>query len=164
MNKGNDRLLAVITALRKMPRWVLVLTTVGIIVVLGVAMFMLIPSHPSAENDSSYLNSTGLAFSVFLKLGIIVVIIIGLAIVIKQMQSKMRVEKTEQISILETIHLSPHRSIYLLRVENEKILIGATDQNISTLLNLKAGVSIQNNNLDEQKDSFSDLLSKAQGK
>ena len=163
MNKGNERLLAVLAALRRMPRWALVLTTLGIIIVLGVAMFMLIPSQTSTVGDTSYLNSAGLAFSVFLRLGIIIVIIIGLAIVIKQMQSKMRIEKTDQISILETVHLSPHRSIHLIRVDNEKLLIGATDQNISTLLHLSnIDTSIDSNNL-ENNQSFSDYLSKAQG-
>ena len=163
MNRGNERLLAVLAALRRMPRWALVLSTVGIIIVLGVAMFMLIPSQTSAVGDDSYLNSTGLAFSVFLKLGIIVVIIIGIAIVVKQMQTKMRVEKSDQISILETVHLSPHRSIHLIRVDNEKLLIGATDQNISTLLhltNLDASIASDAN---DKNPSFSDYLSKAQG-
>lgn len=163
MNKGNERLLAVLAALRRMPRWALVLTTMGIIIVLGVAMFMLIPSQTSTVGDTSYLNSAGLAFSVFLRLGIVIVIIIGLAIVIKQMQSKMRIEKTDQISILETVHLSPHRSIHLIRVDNEKLLIGATDQNISTLLHLSnIDTSIDSNNI-ENNQSFSDYLSKAQG-
>ena len=163
MNRGNERLLAVLAALRRMPRWALVLSTVGIIIVLGVAMFMLIPSQTSAVGDDSYLNSTGLAFSVFLKLGIIVVIIIGIAIVVKQMQTKMRVEKSDQISILETVHLSPHRSIHLIRVDNEKLLIGATDQNISTLLHLTNLDASIETDVKEKNPSFSDYLSKAQG-
>ena len=163
MNRGNERLLAVLAALRRMPRWALVLSTVGIIIVLGVAMFMLIPSQTSAVGDDSYLNSTGLAFSVFLKLGIIVVIIIGIAIVVKQMQTKMRVEKSDQISILETVHLSPHRSIHLIRVDNEKLLIGATDQNISTLLRLTNLDASIETDVKEKNPSFSDYLSKAQG-
>jgi len=45
MNKGNEKLLAFIATLRKMPRWALVLATVGLVVVLGVAMFLLLPQN-----------------------------------------------------------------------------------------------------------------------
>lgn len=133
MNKGNERILAILAALRKLPRWALILITVGVIVVLGIAMFLLLPQQPTSQGDSSYLNSTGLAFSVFLRMGVIILLIVGLAIILRRWKTKSFTDQEKQISVLETVHLSPHRTLYMIKVEGQKFLIGATDQNISNL-------------------------------
>ena len=120
MNKGNERLMAILIALRKLPRWALILITVGVIVVLGVAMFLLLPQTTPANGDSTYINSTGLAFSIFLKLGVVVLLIGGLAIILKRMQSKSQSINPKQIDLVETVHLSPHRTLYLINIDNQK--------------------------------------------
>ena len=136
MNKGNEKLLAFIATLRKMPRWALVLATVGLVVVLGVAMFLLLPQNSENTGESSYLASTGLAFGVFLKLGVVVVLIIGLAIILRRWQSTIRAGTPKQIEVIETVHLSQHRSLYLVNVGGKSLLLGGTDQSISTLADI----------------------------
>lgn len=136
MNRGNERLLAWINTLRKMPRWVLVLVTVGVVVVLGVAMFLLLPQNTGDSQESSYLTSTGLAFGVFLKLGVVVVLIVGLAIILRKWQSNIRAGTPKQIDVIETVHLSQHRSLYLVNVGSKRLLLGGTDQSITTLTDL----------------------------
>jgi flagellar biogenesis protein FliO len=162
MNKGNERIMAIIIALRKLPRWALIAITVGVIVILGFAMFLLIPQSSPSTGDVSYLNSTGFAFSVFLKLGVVVLIIAVLAIVIRRMQVKGQISNNKQISLIETVHLTPHRTLYLVNIENQKILIGATDQSMTTLVNFKLNQDneepIQNV---ESSQNFSDLLENA---
>ena len=165
MNQGNERIMAIIVALRKLPRWALISITVGVIVILGVAMFLLLPQSSPSTGDVSYINSTGFAFSVFLKLGVVVLVIAGLAIIIRRMQVKGQATTTKQISLIETIHLSPHRTLYLVNVENQKILIGATDQSMTTLYQLSNSEnSMENNKPLENAQNFSDLLNDAKNK
>lgn len=165
MNQGNERIMAIIVALRKLPRWALISITVGVIVILGVAMFLLLPQSSPSTGDVSYINSTGFAFSVFLKLGVVVLVIAGLAIIIRRMQVKGQATTTKQINLIETIHLSPHRTLYLVNVENQKILIGATDQSMTTLYQLSNSEnSIENIKPLENTQNFSDLLNDAKNK
>ncbi|MBA4385745.1 MAG: hypothetical protein C0410_13490 [Anaerolinea sp.] len=162
MNKGNERLMAIIVALRKLPRWALIAITVGVIVILGVAMFLLLPQSSASEGDVSYINSTGFAFSVFLKLGVVVLIITGLAILFRRMQTKNQGISAKRIDLIETLHLSPHRTLYLVNVEDQKILIGATDQSLTTLYQL--GKTENQNDSDQSINSshnFADLLDNA---
>jgi|WetSurMetagenome_2_1015567.scaffolds.fasta_scaffold23012_2 flagellar biosynthetic protein FliO len=162
MNKGNERLMAIIVALRKLPRWALISITVGVIVILGVAMFLLLPQSSPSTGDASYLTSTSYAFSVFLKLGVVVLIIAGLAILFRRMQTKNQGFTAKRIEVVETVHLSPHRTLYLVNVEDQKILIGATDQSMTTLFQL--GKIENQNDQTQQLDSsqnFADLLDNA---
>jgi flagellar biogenesis protein FliO len=162
MNKGNERIMAIIIALRKLPRWALIAITVGVIIILGIAMFLLLPQSSPSTGDAAYLNSTGFAFSVFLKLGVVVLIIAGLAIIIRRMQGKGQVTNSKQINVIETVHLTPHRTLYLVNVENKKILIGATDQSMVTLYQgEKNETDIENNQNNNSATSFSELLDKA---
>ena len=164
MNKGNERLMAIIGFLRKLPRWALIGITVGVIVILGFAMFLLLPQTSPSTGDVSYVNSTGFAFSVFLKLGVVVVLIAGLAIVIRQMQVKGRATSTKIVGIIETVHLSPHRTLYLVNVDNQKILIGATDQSMTNLYQLSNSENISQYQHMDSTQNFSDLLDKAKNK
>ena len=165
MNKGNERLMAIIVALRKLPRWALISITLGVIVILGVAMFLLLPQSSPSIGDASYLNSTGFAFSVFLKLGIVVLIIAGLAIVIRRMQIKGQATTTKLIGVIETVHLTPHRTLYLVSIEDQKILIGATDQSMTTLYKLSnTDNSIEKDQNDDSSHNFSALLDNAKNR
>ena len=158
MNKGNERLLAILAWIRNKPRWVLIAITVGIIVVLGVAMFLLIPQNQPIDENSTYLKSTGLAFNVFLKLGVIVLLLIGLAIVLKRWQTKDQVANTKQISVLETVHLSPHRTLYLVNVDGHKLLIGGTDQSLSNLYQIDDCESVS---FDSTNETFAQVFDKS---
>jgi flagellar biogenesis protein FliO len=162
VNKGNERLMAIIIALRKLPRWALIAITLGVIIILGVAMFLLLPQSSPSSNDATYINSTGFAFSVFLKLGVVVLIIAGLAIIIRRMQVKNQATTTKLIGIIETLHLTPHRTLYLVSIDDKKILIGATDQSMTTLY--QSGISENNLTEDQQQissQSFSEMLDNA---
>ena len=116
MNKGNEKLLEVIAALRKLPRWALILITLGVILCLGVAMFLLLPQQTftlSQEGQSNY-SSTGLAFGVFLRLSVVVIIIVGLAIVIKRWQIGSKSRPENEIRILEIISFCRQKTNILI--------------------------------------------------
>mgnify|MGYP000891227972 FL=1 len=161
MNRVNEWLLSILTSLRKLPRWALILISTGVVILLGFAMLFLIPQQ-NLSNPTTSTNPTGLAFNVFLKMGVIIVILIGIAIVIRQMQSKMRVEPNKKITIIDTIHLSSHRTIHLISVDNEKILIGATDQSISTLMHFSRTDTFEQSNKELNQSSFSEIYKSAQ--
>jgi len=133
MNKSNERLMAILIALRKMPRWALILLTVGVIVILGVAMFLLLPQTQTSQTTDPSAVGVGLAFGVFLKMGVVVLLIVGAAIVIRRWQTKSHINQTKIINVLETVHLAQKQTLYLINVDGKKILIGATDQTISNL-------------------------------
>lgn len=164
MNKGNERLMAIIVYLRKLPRWALIGITVGAIVLLGGAMFLLLPQTTPSPGDVSYVNSTGFAFSVFLKLGVVVLIIAGIAIVIRQMQVKGQATSTKLVGIIETVHLTPHRTLYLVSIDNQKILIGATDQTMTNLYQLSNSENETQFQQIPTSQNFSDFLDKAKNK
>ncbi len=157
MNKSNERLMAILVALRKLPRWALILLTVGVIVVLGVAMFLLI----EPKTDTPVNNPTSLAFEVFLKLGVVVLLIIGLAIILRRWQSKSHLDQTKLVSVLETVHLSPHQTLYLINVDGQRLLLGATDQNITNLIQVATTDSKETTNQLSSMDDFSKILAKA---
>lgn len=161
MNKVTEWFQSILASLRKFPRWALILLSTGIVVLLALAMVFLIPQQ-SPSDDIPFSNPTGLAFSVFLKMGIIIVILIGIAIVIRQMQSKMSVIPNKRIIVIETVHLSSHRTIHLLKIENEKILVGATDQNISLLLRIPETNSLEQTESELDQGSFSEIFKSAQ--
>jgi flagellar biogenesis protein FliO len=162
VNKGNERLMAIIIALRKLPRWALIAITLGVIIILGISMFLLLPQSSPSTNDATYINSTGFAFSVFLKLGVVVLIIAGLAIIIRRMQVKNQSTTTKLIGVIETVHLNPHRTLYLVSIDNKKILIGATDQSMSTLYQSAISeINLAENQQTGSSQSFSELLNNA---
>lgn len=161
MNIGNEKMMAIVNALRKWPKWALILVTIGIVFCLGIAMFLLLPQTSQSQDDSSYLSSTGLAFGVFLKLGVVVVLIIGLAIILKKWQTNTRITKSKQISIVETLHLSPHRSLYLIKFGDQNILIGATDQAITNIAQTIVQTQKTQVSVDDNPLIFSDYLSRA---
>ena len=161
MNKDNERLMAFINMMRKLPRWALILISVGVVVILGIAMFLLLPQPTTSQGNSTYINSTGLAFSVFLKLGAVVLLIIGLAIVLKRWQTKNSITHSKQITILETAHLSQRQALYLIEIENQKLLIGATDQSINLLHAIGNKDENKNFAANDAGSSFSELLTKA---
>jgi flagellar biogenesis protein FliO len=161
MNKGNERLMAILMYLRKMPRWALILLTVTVIIILGVAMFLLLPQNETSKGDASYLNSTGLAFSVFLKMGVVILLIGGLAIILRRWKTRGSVSQTKLISVVETVHLTQHRTLYLLNIDGQKILIGATDQSMTNLYQVNS-TNEDPENQQSSNNGFSDILANLQ--
>jgi flagellar biogenesis protein FliO len=162
MNKGNQQIMAILVALRKLPRWALILITVGVIVILGVAMFLLLPQNVNSVNSSQKIESpASLAFSVFLKMGVVVILLIGLAIILRRWQTKTQITNIKQINVLETIHLSPHRTLYMINVDDQKILIGATDQSMTNLYQQSATRSLGEIQAKSDND-FAEVLAQTQ--
>jgi flagellar biosynthetic protein FliO len=88
------------------------------------------------------VSTTTLFFNVFLKLGLILLLIYSGAIYLRRRQNVRHPLHHKQIQILETTHLSPHRALHLVKVGSQTYLIGATDHNIQLLSQFEPADSI----------------------
>jgi len=72
-----------------------------------------------------------------LGLGVVAVLAAGALVYIRKVKAKMPASKNSmQIQMLTQHHLGPRKSLAIIRVAGESILIGVTDQNISLIKSL----------------------------
>lgn len=79
------------------------------------------------------VSTSALLLNVFLKLGLVLLLIYSAAIYLRRRQNSGHPLSKKQIQVLETTHLSPHRALHLVQVGDHTYLIGATDHNIHLL-------------------------------
>jgi flagellar biogenesis protein FliO len=78
-------------------------------------------------NDSNFFST--LITSIFF-----IVVLGGIALYIsKKFMPKLRPTSGQDISIRETIHLGPNKTMHLVEVGKKKFLVGSTSENISML-------------------------------
>jgi flagellar biosynthetic protein FliO len=78
-------------------------------------------------------NLLALGISVLFKLGLVIVLIYASMIFLRRWRVSIPSRPNRQISVLETARLSPRQAIHLVRVKDQLLLIGATDQGLSLL-------------------------------
>jgi flagellar biosynthetic protein FliO len=83
-------------------------------------------------------NLLALGISVLFKLGLVIVLIYASMIFLRRWRVPFPARPDRQISVLETTRLSPRQSIHLVRVKDQLLLIGATDQGLSLLTEFDA--------------------------
>ncbi len=108
------------------------LLTTGILLNLGDAK--------SAAQDP--LGSTPFYFlSAFVKLLAVLLLIVGSSVIFRRwLQPGMTGKTTRQMRLLETIRLSPKQALHLVLIGDQKLLIGATDQNVSLIAPVEASL------------------------
>lgn len=74
-----------------------------------------------------------LAISVFLKLGLVLVLMYVCLYVFRRLKFSTNGLSHRQLAILETLHLSPHQKLHLVQAGSKVLLIGATDDHLSVL-------------------------------
>lgn len=141
-----DRFKNWITSGGRSRKW---LVGLGFVSVLITIYLMLASSMSVSANDPS-LTSPLYYFGVLVKLAAVLALIMGSAILLRRWQTRQSFSKTvNHLQVLETVRLSPKQAIHLVRIGNQQILIGATDQNITLLTN------IENN---QEKEEIEDLI------
>lgn len=124
-----------LTWFRNQSRIVQTVIIIAVCVLLIVGIW--VSSFTYTEKSSSELvDSTGWMISVFLKLLLVIMLIIGAAIVAKRWMSGAVQGKTRQMQVIETLPLNPKRALHIIKVGNQTLLIGATDQNITLISEL----------------------------
>lgn len=120
---------------RSKPRWMQVAMIVGVCVLFVVGLWM---SSTSAVDQSAgnLFNSTTWMIGVFLKLILVLGLIYGVAIIFKRSMTNSTNASVRQMKVQETLNLTPKRTLHIVRVGEQVLLIGATDQGISLLSEL----------------------------
>ncbi len=100
---------------------------------LATAALMSIGDTSSAAKDP--LGSTPFYYlSAFVKLIAVLLLIVGSSVIFRRwLQPGAGGKLSRQMNLLETTRLSPKQSLHLIMVGDQKLLIGATDQNISLI-------------------------------
>ena len=85
---------------------------------------------PPGVNGSEFFYRTMLAVILVLILGILAIYIT------KKLLPKITDLPGKEIRIIETVHLGPRKSVHLIKIDNHKLLIGSTNENISKLADI----------------------------
>jgi flagellar biosynthetic protein FliO len=116
-----------------LPKIMQLLIGIGLLAVIMVGLF-LFDSSPSSANTSTF----SLGISVFLKLIVVILLIYLCAAFYRNWRGITGQAPVRQMAINETLHLNPRRAVHLIQVGDRQFLIGATDQNITLLAEIKA--------------------------
>jgi flagellar biosynthetic protein FliO len=112
----------------KRRKWMVALFSVSILIT--AILFISTGSAP----EYGALEPTPLYFvGIIAKLIAVLLLIIGGAIFLRRWQVKGGLGRSGRLSVIETVRLSPKQAIHLVKVGNQHLLIGATDQTISML-------------------------------
>ena len=77
-----------------------------------------------------------------LAIGFVVLLGVCAWYVSKKLGTKLGITRGKDISIIETVHLGPRKTLHLLEVGGrQKLLIGSTNENISILADVTEAVS-----------------------
>lgn len=72
--------------------------------------------------------------SAFIKLMAVLLLVVGSSVIFRRwVQPGLHGKKVQQMQMLETIRLSPKQALHLVLIGDQKLLIGATDQNVSLI-------------------------------
>ena len=123
--------------LKRQPRWVILAALAAFLLVatlvLSDAQSPAAGQAASGPGTDPFLNSTALAFGVFLRLILVVIAIYIGAILLRRWQVGNNRRLDRQLSLVETLHLSQRRSVHLVRAGEQVFLIGSTDQTVTLL-------------------------------
>jgi flagellar biosynthetic protein FliO len=137
------------------PRWMQVVFIV-LLSVLVVAGFWL-TDYQSGDSTASMVDSTAWIVGAILKFGIVLLLIYGAAILLRRWQVGGIKKNNRRMKILEISALTPRRAIYLVQVDGQTFMLGATDQSV----NLIAEVDQMESAVADPSQPFSDALIQA---
>lgn len=95
---------------------------------------------PSTQDDipgSDTVAAARFFVDIVLKLGLVILLIFMSVNLMRWLQNKSGAGGMRKMVIMESLRLSPRQAIHLIRIGSKEILIGATDQSISRLLDLE---------------------------
>ncbi len=122
--------------LKRLPAWAWGLVFLG---VLGAAALAATPDTSAASNPniSTPFETAGMALGVFLKLALVIALIYASLYLLRRWKGILPGAPVRQLAVMETLRLSPRQSLHLVKVSDRLVLIGATDQNLSLLTEVK---------------------------
>ncbi len=120
-----------IVRFKSKPSWKPVLFALaGVISVAAVAA----GGSPAGEGGDATLSSPFFMLGVAVKLVGVLLLIIGGAVLLRKWQGKMPGRMNlRQVTVLESVRLSPRQALHLVKAGDRQLLIGATDQGIALI-------------------------------
>jgi len=113
--------------------------TASLLVIGFLATGVLLTMGGVSETSNDPLGSTPFYFaSAFVKLIAVLLLIIGVSVIYRRwLQFGPNGKLIRQMRLLETVRLSPKQALHLIVIGGQKLLIGATDQNISLITHVE---------------------------
>lgn len=90
----------------------------------------------TAKNSSVVSKNSSSTSKVLLSLGLVLGLLFGFSVFLKKFLKKTPLKKNSQIKILTQHYLGPKKSLAIIRVAGESMLIGVTDNNINLIKTL----------------------------
>ncbi len=117
---------------RSKPRWMQASMIIGICVLLIVGLWL---SSTSVGNQPAgdMLSSSAWMMGAFLKFVLVLGLIYGAAIIFKRSMNSSVRSSIRKMQVQETLNLTPKRSLHIVEIEGQVLLIGATDQGINLI-------------------------------
>ncbi|MDD5369527.1 MAG: flagellar biosynthetic protein FliO [Anaerolineaceae bacterium] len=112
------------------PRWAQVSSLVGGI---SLVVLVLVSGFGPMDSPAPAESPTLLAFKVFSRLLAATLLILGCFLVLRKWQKSSGRSTIRKVGVVETVHLSQRRALYLVRIGERELLIGGTDQSITFL-------------------------------
>jgi flagellar biosynthetic protein FliO len=128
--------------LQKIPTWGWSLLGLGLFcgfLILGTAS---LPESSVSAPGMASLNSITFTVNVIFKFGIVLALIYAAFYFLRRWRGGLPGVPSRRMAVIETARLSPRQAIHLVRVGNQELLIGATDQNLSLLAEIEPATAI----------------------
>ena len=100
----------------------------------------LFEKDPDFANKPAYSAGSGELFARAM-LAVLFVIVLGAAAVYvsKKLLPKLTSLPGKEIRVIETVHLGPRKAVHVLEIGSRRLLIGSTNENVTTLADITDG-------------------------
>ena len=151
--KLQPQVLTIIERVRHWPRWALWALGMSLIAVVWLLAAL------GGTNREATINPLWVALDLVIKLSLVLGLIYGSLYLLKRWQGTSLARPNKQVRLLETTRLTPRQGLHLVQAGDRVLLIGATDNHLTTLAEID-----QNELTDPQliaAKPFSESLAKA---
>jgi flagellar biogenesis protein FliO len=137
---------------------------VGIVLLLFVSLIVILTRGgtmgvQAPPTDSGPTDSLRVILDVIVKFGVVLFLIYVIYQIINKFRKQTTGEKSNQLTVLESVKLSPQQSLHMVKAHNHIILIGATDHTLTKLSDLDLPLEmVQMYQKTEETQDFSVVL------
>lgn len=121
------------------PRWlqVVLIVLLAVLVVMG----FWLSDYKTGGSAAEMMDSTAWILGAVWKFGLVLLLIYGAAIVFRRWQIGGVKNSNRRMKIIESTALSPRRAVYLVQVDGQTFMVGATDQSVNLIAEIESAES-----------------------
>ncbi|KAA3648375.1 MAG: flagellar biosynthetic protein FliO [Chloroflexi bacterium] len=127
-SKLQVQVLAILARVRHWPRWAL--WSLGFSLI---AVVWLLAALGGTGREATSINPLWVALDLIIKLILVLGLIYGSLYLLRRWQGNTLARPDKQVRLLESTRLSPRQGLHLVQAGTRVLLIGATDNSLSTL-------------------------------